>query len=168
MNKGIYSFLISLLIITIGFFGFDSTFEEIKGVNFDDEIIRIAAPGVDSRTKIFTNQFDIDISPDVTSVNIGFIKFSPQPSYGNWIITKNQHSGDNSFSDWMKQTVQGNDIRKDISLNLRDNQGNTVRTINCFDAFPVYWNHGEYGTSGYSGEVLEETLIVSCGRVDMG
>jgi len=166
MNKKSYSILISLLIITIGLFGFGSTFEEIKGVSFDDEIIRIA---VQERTKLFTNQFDIDISPDVTSVNIGFIKFSPQPSYGDWIITKTQNSDDVSFSDWMKQTVQGNDIRKDISLNLRQSQTeNTVRTIICIDAFPVYWNHGEYGSAGSGGAVLEETLIVRCDRVEMG
>ena len=133
-----------------------------------NEVTQIA---IEVRQKLFTSNFDVDLSQDIVSIDTGVVQFDPTRGISNspiWAMTKVSHPDDRSFSDWMTDTAQGSEIRKDITLNMRLNQAETpVRTMICFDALPLSWNYGDLdGTGG--GSVLSETIVVKCQRVELG
>lgn len=167
-----------VVISTIGVFGLIGG-SEIGGVTNVDEIKNIAAHGASQ--KIFQNNFDIDISPHVISVDTGVITIPVvpasaasdatwritqpgQPDYGTWTITANSHQDDATFKDWWKDIVDGKETKKDITLNYRSSpQDSPIRTIICIDAFPVSYNPGDYIQS--SGQVLVEKIVVRCNTI---
>ena len=169
-----------VVIFTIGIFGLIGGSSEIGGVTNDGEIKNIA---IESRQAIFQNNFDIDISPHVISVDTGVLtiptvlatdstdatwdSFMPgNPVYNTWTITLASHPDNADIKDWVKNAVNGQDIRKIIELNYRSSpQESPIRTINCIDAFPMSYNSGDY--SAGSGQVLVEKLVVKCGRIEI-
>lgn len=172
MNKFVYGFALFLLTIEIGLLGLDGTFEEIKGVTYADEnprIIQVASPS-DQRSRVFTSQFDIDISPNVISVDTGVVRFDPTTGISSpiiWTLTKLQLSGDLSFFNLVNDANQGLDPRTDITLELKDLNSNIIRIMTCFDAFPISWNYGDLSSGGASSTLLTEELVVKCDRVEI-
>ena len=168
-----------VVISTIGIFGFIGG-SEIGGVTNVDEIKNIAMTG---SQKTFQNNFDIDISPHVISVDTGVLSIPAiqitdradamwaitqpgQPDYGTWTITANPHPDDHTFEVWWKDTFDGMEVRKDITLNYRSSpQDSPIRTINCIDAIPVSYNPGDYIQS--SGQVLVEKIVVKCNTISI-
>jgi len=180
MRSAKYTTLI-VVISTIGIFGLIGGTSEIGGVTNDGEIKNIAAVG--GTQKIYQNNFDIDISPHVISVDTGVLtipavlvtdsrdatwdSFMPgNPVYNTWTITLASHPDNADIKDWVKNAVNGQDIRKIIELNYRSSQQESpIRTINCIGAFPMSYNSGDY--SAGSGQVLVEKLVVKCGRIEI-
>lgn len=178
MRSAKYTTLI-VIISTISIFGLIGGSSEIGGVTNDNEIKNIA---IEVRQKILQNHFDIDISPHVVSVDMGAIRIPAVPSsvgsgstwaitqpgnpiYDDWTIISNSHADDRTLEDWWKDTIDGKEVRKDITLNYRVNpQEIPIRTINCMNAFPVSYNPGDYLGSG---QVLVEKIVVRCNYVTM-
>ena len=176
MRSAKYTTLI-VVISTIGIFGLIGGTSEISGVTNDGEIKNVAMV---ASQKILQNHFDIDISPHVVSVDTGAIRIPVVPSadgrhaqwdttqpgspiYTDWTIISNSHAGDTTLEVWWKDTVEGKDLRKDITLNYRVNPlEDPIRTLNCIDASPVSYDPGDY--FGYS-QVLVEKIVVRCDRV---
>jgi len=168
-----------VVISTIGVFGLIGG-SEIGGVTNVDEIKNIA---FEAKQKTLQNNFDIDISSHVISVDTGILKipandvtdsadaqyktFAPgQPVYNTWTITAASHQDDQTFEVWWKDTFDGNEVRKDITLNYRSSpQDSPIRTINCIDAIPVSYNPGDYIQS--SGQVLVEKIVVKCNTISI-
>jgi phage tail-like protein len=146
----------------------------------------VSAPGADSRTKLFTNQFDVDLCEDITrvsSITARFPKvdctdsadakyktFMPgNPVYGNITFEGNVHS--NTFSnikDWVKATYNGEDVRKTISVNIRKHQTeDAARSFTLHDCYPLSFNYVDTGAGGSGGMVRTWTLEVRVNRTEM-
>lgn len=146
----------------------------------------MSAPGADSRTKLFTNQFDCDLCEDITRISSITMRFPKvdctdsadatyktympgNPSYGNITFEGTCHSGTfPNIKDWVKATYNGEDIRKDITINLRAHQTeDSARGFNLLSCFPTSFNYIDIGAGGSSGAVRSWTLEVRVNRIEM-
>lgn len=138
--------------------------------------------GKESRKKCFTNQFDVDLCEDITKVSAITMRFGKcvatdsgdfkyktyqpgQPVYGNITFEGVCHAGTFSkIQSWVKACYDGKDIRKPITINLRQHQQEgAVRTFNLVDTFPQRFNYVDIAAEGNAGTVIHWQLEV---RVD--
>jgi len=166
LNKWLYSFTIVFAILSIAIFS--SEVGDTKGVAYDGENQNIINVAINPAQTIFTNNFAVDISPNVVSVNTGIVKFDGEGGFESkpiWVLTKIQQEDDDSFSSWVQDTIDGQNIRKDIVVTIFDRNQTPFRTYTCLDAFPLKYNYGDLdaGTS----TILTETLTVKCERVQI-
>jgi phage tail-like protein len=99
----------------------------------------------------FCDQFSTDLGPNVTAISSITVRFPKvpassgsqsnykvwqpgQPIYGNVVFKISGISID--MQNWVKDTYQGQDTRKDITINLGPSS-NIVATYNLIDAFPT-------------------------------
>lgn len=142
--------------------------------------------GKESRKKCFTNQFDVDLCEDITKVSAITMRFGKcvatdsgdfkyktyqpgQPVYGNITFEGVCHAGTFSkIQSWVKACYDGKDIRKPITINLRQHQQEgAVRTFNLVDTFPQRFNYVDIAAEGNAGAVIHWTLEVRCDRIEM-
>lgn len=142
--------------------------------------------GKESRSKAFTNQFDVDLCEDITKVSAITMRFGKcvcsdsadfkykawqpgQPVYGNITFEGVCHAGTfNKIQKWVKDCYDGKDIRKPITINLRTHQSDKAfRTFNLIDAFPQRFNYIDIAAEGASGAVIHWTLEVRVDRIEM-
>jgi phage tail-like protein len=132
------------------------------------------------RAKCNNQNFEVDLSPHITSISPITCRFPPtdsgdgrnwqykvfqpgQPEYGNITFTGAEHKDSiGNIKSWVKETYLGNDCRKDISINVFDQAKGTVRTFNLFDCMPLHFNiiNVESGRT----EVIHWTLEVRVNR----
>lgn len=142
--------------------------------------------GKESRKKLFTNQFDTDLNEDVTKVSAITMRFPKvpstdsgdfkyktyqpgQPVYGNITFEGVCHNSTfDAIRTWVKDCYNGAEIRKDLSINLREHQAETAaRTFNLFACFPVAFNYVDIAGGGDNGAVMHWTLEVRVNRIEM-
>lgn len=142
--------------------------------------------GKESRKKLFTNQFDTDLCEDVTKISAITMRFPKcpatdsgdfkyktfqpgQPIYGN--ITFEGVCHDATFDNirsWVKAAYNGEEIRKDISINLRTHQQDSpARSFNLIACFPVSFNYVDIAGGGDAGAVMHWQLEVRVDRITM-
>lgn len=144
--------------------------------------------GNESRKKAFVNQFDVDLSEDITKVSAITLRFAKcvatdsgdfkyktyqpgQPEYGN--ITFEGVCHKDTFANiqtWVKDCYNGADHvqRKDITINLRTHQQDTpIRAFNLHDAFPEAFNYVDVAAEGSAGVNIRWTLEVRVDRITM-
>ena len=102
------------------------------------------------------------------SADATYKTFAPgNPVYGNITFEGNIHS--DSFGDirsWVKDSYEGNDIRKNITINIRGQQtADAARTFNLLDTFPVHFDWIDVSAGG--GAVAKWSLEVRVNRVEM-
>jgi phage tail-like protein len=80
----------------------------------------------------------------------------------NNITLKRGYIGDTTLSDWINSFATGSDdsIRKDITINLADDAGDTIRNFNLTDCFPIAWNLSPLTLE--EQVPLTEELVLSC------
>jgi phage tail-like protein len=88
------------------------------------------------------------------------------PHFGNaafrFGIKKNEP---NDILPWVEEAVQGQNIRKNISVICLKRDGSPARTFNLIDCFPVSWDPGDYRTTS---NIACESVTVKLGRVELG
>jgi phage tail-like protein len=141
----------------------------------------------EERKKVFTNQFDTDLSADVTKISAITARFPKvpssdgrnwqykvyqpgQPIYGNITFEGAVH-GDTfgNIKGWVKEVYDGNEIRKNIMINIRtQQQDGPARTFNLLSCFPTHFSCIDIGADGVAGSVQHWTLEVRVNRIEMG
>ena len=64
---------------------------------------------------------------------------------------------------WFQEAAKGKNIRKNITVTLRRDDGKTERTFNLVDCFPMSFSNVNFDTSS---TVQTETLTVKVGRIE--
>jgi phage tail-like protein len=137
------------------------------------------------RSKVYTSYFKTDLSKHCLSISPitarfpktkasdsrhhDYVRFQPgQPTYGN--ITFEVIDHDDSRKDiktWVKTCYDGNDARKDITIELWNQAKDTVRTFNLIDCFPTSLDYLDVGSAGDAGTVGKIRLEVRVNRITM-
>jgi phage tail-like protein len=137
------------------------------------------------RSKVYTSFFKTDMSkhciaispitarfpkvPASDSRHYDYRRYQPgQPIYGN--ITFEIIDHDDSRKEckaWMKDCYDGKDARKDLTIELWNQAGDTVRTFNLIDTFPTSLDYVDVGSGGGAGTVGKIRLEVRVNRIEM-
>lgn len=80
--------------------------------------------------------------------------------YGNITLKRGTMSGDVSLFEWFKSINNNTVTRKDIKINLLNEEHKAVVTWNVKGAFPVKYDGGSLNAS--KGEVLIESVELTC------
>ncbi len=144
--------------------------------------------GNESRKKAFVNQFDVDLSQDITKVSAITMRFAKcvasdsgdfkyktfqpgQPEYGNITFEGMCHASTfNQIQTWVKDCYNGaaNVQRKDITINLRSHQKtDAIRSFNLMHCFPESFNYVDVAAEGNAGVNIRWTLEVRVDRIEM-
>ena len=137
------------------------------------------------RAKCFTSHFSCDLSKHITSISPIVARFPPvpasdgrnvrhkctqpgQPVYGNITFEGVEHKDTiGNIKSWVKDTYEGREIRKDITIEVFDQAGDTVRTFNLIDTWPTHFSILDCGAYGQAGTVVKWTCEVRVNRMDM-
>ena len=137
------------------------------------------------RAKCFTSHFSCDLSKHITNISPIIARFPPvpasdgrmhqymvtqpgQPQYGNITFEGVEHKDTiGNIKTWVKDTYDGKEIRKDITIETYDQAGDTVRTFNLIDTWPTHFTILNCGADGQAGSVVHWTLEVRVNRIDM-
>ena len=139
----------------------------------------------DMRSKVYASYFKCDLCKHVSEISpitsrfpkvkasdsrhYDYKRFQPgQPQYGNINFTIIDHDESRKeIKAWMKDCYEGKDARKDITIEVLNQAGDTVRTFNLIDTFPVALDYVDVGSGGDSGTVDKIRLEVRVNRIDM-
>lgn len=139
-----------------------------------------------SSTKIFTNQFDTDLSENVLRIEISPLVIpaldaptansawkSFEPGRPEPVVVKfhlNTHVDDHVIREWWNATASGQAALKDIVVNARrfptDAPAWTTTLFDCVVIAYSPWATG-LGASGASGASIVETVSAKCDRVEI-
>mgnify|MGYP006919306259 CR=1 FL=1 len=154
----------------------------IRGLFTPGGIVYAAA----QQTKIFTNQFDTDLSENVLRIEISPLLipaldaptgFTPWRSFQSGqpqpVVVKfdlRTHADDHVVRDWWNATASGQAALKDIVVNARrfpaDSPTWTTTLFDCAVIAYSPWANG-LGASGSSGETIVEAVTARCDRVEV-
>ena len=90
----------------------------------------------------------------------------PGAGSANTVTFEGILSDDTSIRDWAVDTYNGEDIRKDITIEIYEHKGNTLRTLNLFDCFPTRYEIMDLDAGDKSG-VVKWHLEVRVNRIEM-
>ena len=137
------------------------------------------------RSKVYTSYFKTDLCAHVSEVSPitarfpkvsasdsrhhDYRRFQPgQPTYGNIVFTIIDHDDSRkTVKQWVKDTYEGNDPRKDLTIELFNQASDTVRTFNLIDCFPTSLDYLSVGSGGTEGTVGKIRLEVRVNRITM-
>lgn len=138
----------------------------------------------ESDKHIFVNNFQCDLSPDITKISSITMRvpkiaattgldtkektYRPgRATFGNITFEMADHKdGTNKIRQWMKDAYDGKDARKDLTIEVKSQKGETVRTFNLFRCLPVSYQAIDMGSQGGQG-TLHVTLEVRVQRIEM-
>lgn len=138
------------------------------------------------REKCFTNHFDCDLSPHITSISAirayfppvpvqdgrhhDYVAFQPGcPAWENVTFQILAHKDTlPNIESWVKTAYEGKDARKNIQINVRTQGGTVVRTFDLFECLPMHYTKFDLGAdaSGH-GTVHRVTLVVKVNRIEI-
>jgi len=133
---------------------------------------------------IFVNNFKVDLSDDiskVSSVTMSIPKlpsstgndvpqktFRPgRPTFGNITFTGIEHTeGVKKIRQWIKDAYDGKDARKDITIEIHDQQGQTVRSFNLMRTLPVAYSSIDLSSQG-GAQMMQWVVEVRVQRIEI-
>ncbi len=146
----------------------------------------VAYAAVAGSFRIFTNQFDTDLSQNVTRIEISplIIPAVPaqapstqwrlfQPATPETVVVAMDlavHADDQIVQDWWTATESGAEARKDIVVNARRSASDSPEwSTTLFDCAIIDYNPwgAGLGTSGGAGAVITQTVSARCDRVEI-
>lgn len=137
----------------------------------------------ESDKHIFVNNFKTDLSDDVTKVSAITMRIPKIPTstgndhqertfrpgratFGNITFECADHKdGTNKLRQWMKDAYDGKEARKDITIEIRNQKGETVRTFNLYRCLPVHFHAIDVGSQGGQG-TMHVTIEVRVQRIE--
>jgi phage tail-like protein len=133
--------------------------------------------------QVFANGFRCDLSEDIlriTSITMDLKKMDAtmgihaykeyrpsQPTYGTLSFTMAEHKdGSKKLYQWVKDAQDGKDVRKDLTVEILAQNGDTVRTFNLYRVFPIACRTLDLNSQGGSRS-LQITIDCRVQRVEM-
>jgi phage tail-like protein len=133
---------------------------------------------------IFVNNFKCDLSEDITKISsitmnikkistttgndVKEVTYRPgRPTFGNITFEGAEHpDGIKKIREWVKKAYDGEDARKDITIEIRNQASETVRTFNLFRCLPVAYSSIDLGSQG-GAQTMHWVLEVRVQRLAM-
>lgn len=133
---------------------------------------------------IFVNNFKVDLSEDITKVSAITMRvpkipattgldikekaYRPgRPTFGNITFEGAEHvDGVKKIREWVKKAYDGEESRKDITIEIHSQKGETVRTFNLFRCLPVAYSSIDFGSQG-GAQTMHWVLEVRVQRIEM-
>jgi len=139
--------------------------EHIFCNNFEVQFQDVGVVDVISVSPITIGYPAIDATPGNYVAEKQFIP--GRPTYGDITFTGATHAdGIKPVSDWVAQAYKGNISRKQVTVNLKNQNQEVARTYNLFETLPIYWNTVDLGSQG-SNNTLQWTLTIRVQRIEM-
>jgi phage tail-like protein len=144
----------------------------------DEEELNMANPA-SQRDKCFTNHFSCDLSDQIVHISKIRAYFPPveisdgrntdhvvyEPGAPGWEDVTFTFMGSSkslqTVQDWVQKAYDGEDCRKTISINIRNQAQEDVRTYNLIDCLPLHYTKVNLGASG-SGQATVVKLKLKC------
>lgn len=133
---------------------------------------------------IFVNNFKVDLSEDivkVSSINMTVPKipastgldvkekaYRPgRPQFGNITFQGAEHvDGVKKIRQWIKDAYDGKDARKDMTIEIHSQKGETVRTFNLYRCLPVAYSSIDFSSQG-GAATMHWVVEVRVQRIEM-
>jgi phage tail-like protein len=117
---------------------------------------------------VFVNNFDCTLSKDITKISAITMRipkipahtgldvkekaYRPgRPVFGNITFEGAEHKGADGtkiIRDWVKTAYDGKEARKDITVTIKNQKGDDVRTFNLMSCLPVAYSSIDLGSQG--------------------
>jgi phage tail-like protein len=115
---------------------------------------------------VFVNNFSCDLSEDITKISAITMRipkipaqtgldvkekaYRPgRPVFGNITFEGAEHKdGTKKIRDWVKTAYDGKDARKDMTITIKNQKGEPVRTFNLISCLPVAYSSIDLGAQG--------------------
>ena len=138
----------------------------------------------ESDKHVFVNNFTCDLSEDITKISAITMRipkipsttgldvaektYRPgRPNYGNITFEGAEHkSGVKKIRDWVKTAYDGKDARKDMTITIKNQKGEDVRTFNLISCLPVAYSSIDFGSQG-GAQTMHWVLEVRVQQVKM-
>lgn len=137
------------------------------------------------REKCFTNHFDCDLSQHIIKIskirayfppveisdsrNHEYVVYEPgAPGWEDVTFTFMAHQQSlQGVQDWVKTCYNGDSARKTISVNVKNQAQEIVRTYNLIDCLPIHYTKINLGQSGAGNQtVVKMTLTCKVNRIE--
>lgn len=133
---------------------------------------------------IFCNNFHVDLSDDilnVSSISMSIPKIPTttgsdtsqkthrpgRPAFGNITLRGAEHTeGVKKIRGWIKDAYDGKDARKDITVEVKNQKGEAVRTFNLYRCLPVSYSSIDFNSQG-GASTMHWTVEVRVQRIEM-
>jgi phage tail-like protein len=133
---------------------------------------------------IFVNNFKVDLNDDITkvsSITMSIPKIQAttgndtqqktyrpgRATFGNITFTGAEHTdGVKKIREWIKAAYDGKEARKDITVEVHDQQGSTVRSFNLMRCLPVAYSSIDFGSQG-GAQTMQWVVEVRVQRVEI-
>lgn len=133
---------------------------------------------------IFVNNFHCDLSDDIikiSSINMTIPKIPTttgndvaqkthrpgRATFGNITFQGAEHTdGVKKIRSWIKDAYDGKDARKDITVDIKNQKGEVVRTFNLFRCLPVAYSSIDFNSQG-GAATMHWVVEVRVQRVEM-
>jgi phage tail-like protein len=135
---------------------------------------------------VFVNNFDCDLSKDITKISAITMRipkipaqtgldvkekaYRPgRPVFGNITFEGAEHKGDDGtkkIRDWVKTAYDGKDARKDLTITIKSQKGEPVRTFNLISCLPVAYSSIDFGSQG-GAQTMHWVLEVRVQQIKM-
>ena len=138
------------------------------------------------RDKCFTNHFKCDLSDHITSISAirayfppvpvqdgrhhEYVCFQPgAPAWENLTVEGLAHKDSiANLESWVKTAYEGGDARKNISIAVRNQAGDDVRTFDLFECLPIHYTKIDMGADGTgNATVTKLTLVIKINRIEI-
>jgi len=134
--------------------------------------------------QIFVNNFHVDLSDDIVKVSsiemtipklhapdatgVKEKRFRPgRPTFGTIRFEGAEHQdGVKKIRQWIKDAYDGKDSRKDITVEVKNQKGEAVRTFNLFRCLPISYSSIDLNAQG-GGGTMHWVVEVRVQRVEM-
>jgi phage tail-like protein len=147
---------------------------EAKGPN-QDELLKDGAgkfsvdiPGCpESSANIESIQVEdltIDIRETTTGADWDYRTYAPGDAhYGKATFRSRVGKNSKELIQWLQEASVGKNVRKNISVVIKDRSGSDARAYNLMECFPIKYDPGDYSPSSTT---KVESITVKIGRVE--
>ncbi|MER7079899.1 conserved hypothetical phage tail region protein [Saccharopolyspora kobensis] len=109
-----------------------------------------------------TVEQDVVETPQVTPTGERIYKKQPGGQKGGEVTITRGLDKSSAFTDWIKKTLLDGDVegaRENLTIEIQDSQGETVRRMQLYDAWVSKWDGPEV-SAGESNPATEKATIV--------
>jgi phage tail-like protein len=165
-------FLLGLIVIVLS----SATYAEGKNNLNQDEFLENSAgkfavdiPGAPTASKnihsVHVEDLTIDVREETCGENWDFRTYaSGDTHFGSVTLKSKVDKNSKELLQWFMDASVGKNVRKNISIVLKDRDGDEARRWILHDAFPIKYDPGDYSPSSTVGL---ETIVVKIGRVEL-
>ncbi|MBM3926198.1 MAG: twin-arginine translocation signal domain-containing protein [SAR202 cluster bacterium] len=145
-----------------------------KGLNQDEFLengagkFAVDIPGLPETSaniqSIQVEDLTIDIRETTTGADWDYRTYAPGDAhYGKASFRSRVGKNSKELLQWLHDASRGKDVRKNISVIIKDRDGSEARKYNLFECFPIKFDPGDYSPSSTT---MVESITVKIGRVE--